>query len=75
MAETLGHSDTRITREVCQSVLDDLNREAAEKVAELVPHTRRPLAAVPNDSTARAIPQMRPPTRPAETTTDEAKTA
>ncbi|QKW20281.1 site-specific integrase [Kitasatospora sp. NA04385] len=75
VAETLGHSDTRITRDVYQSVLDDLNREAAEKVAELVPHTRRPLAAVPDGTTPQAaVPQMRPLTRPTKTPS-EAKTA
>lgn len=46
VSETLGHSDTRITRDIYQSVLDDLARDAAEKVVQLVPHARRTLAAV-----------------------------
>ncbi|GAA2606189.1 hypothetical protein GCM10009863_19590 [Streptomyces axinellae] len=37
MSETLGHSDSRITRDVYQSVLDDLARAAAEAVVKLVP--------------------------------------
>ncbi|MFI1186302.1 tyrosine-type recombinase/integrase [Streptomyces californicus] len=37
VSETLGHSDTRITRGIYQSVLDDLARDAAEKVVQLVP--------------------------------------
>ncbi|MFD4543736.1 hypothetical protein [Streptomyces bauhiniae] len=45
---TLGHSDTRITRDTYQYVLDDLARDAAEKVVQLVPQVRKPLAAVPD---------------------------
>ncbi|AXG79372.1 site-specific integrase [Streptomyces paludis] len=37
VSETLGHSDTRITRDIYQSVLDDLARAAAEAVVKLVP--------------------------------------
>lgn len=37
VSETLGHSDSRITRDVYQSVLDDLARAAAEAVVKLVP--------------------------------------
>ncbi|WP_434593703.1 tyrosine-type recombinase/integrase [Streptomyces sp. A5-4] len=63
VSETLGHSDTRITRDIYQSVLDDLARDAAEKVVQLVPHARRPLAAVkdgkPTASPRR--PRMTPP--------------
>ncbi len=40
VSETLGHSDTRITREVYQAVLDDLARAAAEAVVQLVPRNR-----------------------------------
>ncbi len=46
VSETLGHSDTRITRDIYQSVLDDLARDAAEKAVQLVPHARKALAAV-----------------------------
>ncbi len=47
VAETLGHSDTRVTRDIYQSVLDDLARDAAEKVVQLVPRARRPISTVP----------------------------
>ncbi|MBB0242636.1 tyrosine-type recombinase/integrase [Streptomyces alkaliphilus] len=53
VSETLGHSDTRITRDIYQAVLDDLAREAAEAVVQLVPRARgqRHLRAVPDQST------------------------
>ncbi|MFE9237991.1 tyrosine-type recombinase/integrase [Streptomyces sp. NPDC007007] len=71
VSETLGHSDTRITRDIYQSVLDDLARDAAEKVVQLVPHARRrPLAAVENGerTTSPRRPRMTPPRK-----SDEAK--
>lgn len=46
VSETLGHSDTRVTRDIYQSVLDDLARDAAEKVVQLVPRARKPLSTV-----------------------------
>lgn len=49
VSETLGHSDTRITRDIYQSVLDDLARDAAEKVVQLVPRSRGRLSIVGND--------------------------
>lgn len=52
VSETLGHSDTRITRDTYQSVLDDLARDAAEKVTQLVPHTRKTLTAVKQEPVA-----------------------
>ncbi|MGV9318269.1 tyrosine-type recombinase/integrase [Streptomyces sp. NPDC003660] len=65
VSETLGHSDTRITRDIYQSVLDDLARDAAEKVVQLVPHARKPLTAVPDaapqTNTASRRPRMAPP--------------
>ncbi|GAV38308.1 site-specific integrase [Streptomyces acidiscabies] len=60
VSETLGHSDTRITRDIYQSVLDDLARDAAEKVVQLVPHARKPLAAVPDDQSASISAPRRP---------------
>ncbi|MEU6440443.1 site-specific integrase [Streptomyces sp. NPDC047046] len=36
----LGHTSTRITRDIYQSVLTELGRDSAEKVAAFVPHTR-----------------------------------
>ncbi|MDX3121568.1 site-specific integrase [Streptomyces scabiei] len=58
VSETLGHSDTRITRDIYQAVLDDLARDAAEKVVQLVPRARKPLTVV-KDSEA-AVPSRRP---------------
>ncbi|MFJ2442588.1 tyrosine-type recombinase/integrase, partial [Streptomyces sp. NPDC087658] len=67
VSETLGHSDTRITRDIYQSVLDDLARDAAEKVVQLVPHARKALAAVPavmpQAASAARLPRMAPPRR------------
>lgn len=40
VSEMLGHSDTHITRDIYQSVLDDLALEAAEAVVKLVPRQR-----------------------------------
>ncbi|MEV3853104.1 tyrosine-type recombinase/integrase [Streptomyces sp. NPDC050095] len=56
VSEMLGHSDTHITRDLYQSVLDELAREAAEAVVKLVPrqhraNTPRPQAAVSDDVT------------------------
>ncbi|MGW0711631.1 tyrosine-type recombinase/integrase [Streptomyces sp. NPDC002643] len=45
VSETLGHSDTRITRDIYQSVLDDLARAAAEAVVKLVPRAPRSIRA------------------------------
>ncbi|SFC61369.1 site-specific integrase [Streptomyces aidingensis] len=42
ISETLGHSDTRITRDIYQSVLDELARAAAEAIVKLVPRAHRP---------------------------------
>lgn len=69
VSETLGHSDTRITRDIYQSVLDDLARDAAEKVVQLVPHTRRPLAAVEDGASSAPPrrPRITPPRRGGET--------
>ncbi|MDX2544110.1 tyrosine-type recombinase/integrase [Streptomyces sp. WI04-05B] len=70
VSETLGHSDTRITRDTYQSVLDDLARDAAEKITQLVPHTRRALSAVKDQEPATGTrrPRMTPPRKgsPAE---------
>ncbi|MGY1437168.1 site-specific integrase [Streptomyces reniochalinae] len=52
VSETLGHSDTRITRDIYQAVLDDLARAAAEAVVQLVPRARRvaPAQAINQDT-------------------------
>ncbi|WP_330320453.1 site-specific integrase [Streptomyces clavifer] len=41
VSDTLGHSDTRITRDVYQSVLPHVGRSAAEATAKLVPLQRK----------------------------------
>ncbi|RPK93794.1 site-specific tyrosine recombinase XerC [Streptomyces sp. ADI98-10] len=41
VSDTLGHSDTRITRDVYQSVLPHVGKSAAEATAKLVPLQRK----------------------------------
>ncbi|RDG38228.1 integrase [Streptomyces corynorhini] len=41
VSDTLGHSDTRITRDIYQSVLPHVGRTAAEATAKLVPLQRK----------------------------------
>lgn len=41
VSDTLGHSDTRITRDIYQSVLPQVGRSAAEAAAKLVPLQRK----------------------------------
>ncbi|MFF7155333.1 tyrosine-type recombinase/integrase [Streptomyces sp. NPDC008139] len=41
VSDTLGHSDTRITRDIYQSVLPQVGRSAAEATAKLVPLQRK----------------------------------
>jgi integrase len=41
VSDTLGHSDTRITRDIYQSVLPEVGKEAAEATAKLVPLQRK----------------------------------
>ncbi|MFD9591643.1 tyrosine-type recombinase/integrase [Kitasatospora sp. NPDC059973] len=40
VSEMLGHSDTAITRDIYQTVLDEIAREAAEAVVKLVPRRK-----------------------------------
>jgi len=70
VSETLGHSDTRITRDIYQAVLDDLARDAAEKVVQLVPHARRSMAVVKGDEPKAATcrPRMSPPRKEKDST-------
>ncbi|MHA6762183.1 tyrosine-type recombinase/integrase [Streptacidiphilus sp. PAMC 29251] len=65
VSETLGHSDTRVTRDIYQAVLDDLARDAAEKVVQLVPRSRPHLTAVPGSQKSGSLnlPRMQPPKR------------
>ncbi|MEU3707522.1 hypothetical protein AB0E82_35195 [Streptomyces anulatus] len=41
MSDTLGHSDTRVTRYIDQSVLPDVGKSAVEATAKLVPLQRK----------------------------------
>ncbi|NEB57473.1 tyrosine-type recombinase/integrase [Streptomyces griseus] len=41
VSDTLGHSDTRITRDIYQSVLPHVGKSAAEATARLVPLQRK----------------------------------
>lgn len=41
VSDTLGHSDTRITRDIYQSVLPHVGKNAAEATAQLVPLRRK----------------------------------
>lgn len=56
VSDTLGHSDTRITRDIYQAILDDLAIAAAEAVVDLVPrqHRQPRLSVVPTLSPTRA---------------------
>ncbi|MFF2135334.1 tyrosine-type recombinase/integrase [Streptomyces sp. NPDC058193] len=51
VSDTLGHSDTRITRDIYQSVLPHVGRSAAEATAKLVPLQRK--AEAEAEKTAR----------------------
>ncbi|MCY0926947.1 tyrosine-type recombinase/integrase [Streptomyces sp. H27-H1] len=68
VSETLGHSDTRVTRDIYQAVLDDLARDAAEKVVQLVPRARPNLSVVADaDAPApRRLPRLTPPRKSTE---------
>ncbi|MDH6608303.1 integrase [Streptomyces sp. SAI-208] len=57
VSETLGHSDTCITRDIYQAVLDDLARAAAEAVVKLVPRARKRPQSISAgaDRTARSM--------------------
>ncbi|WUV84957.1 tyrosine-type recombinase/integrase [Streptomyces sp. NBC_01476] len=75
VSETLGHSDTRITRDIYQAVLDDLAHDAAEMVVQLVPRTRSHLTAVPDNESpdaSRALPRLQPPKHPSAKEEDSA---
>ena len=58
------------------AVLDDLARDAAEKVVQLVPRTRKPLSIVKDTDVPAAARKPRiPPVRKAKGTTNEERTA
>ncbi|MEU4200832.1 tyrosine-type recombinase/integrase [Streptomyces sp. NPDC026294] len=58
VSDTLGHSDSRITRDVYQSVLDDLARAAAEAVVKLVPRAPGVVLSAIEQRTQQAVPQI-----------------
>jgi hypothetical protein len=57
----LGHSSTAITEQVYTSVFEDVEREAAESAAALVPRAQRPTA------TDAGVPIVCPPAGPGGT--------
>jgi hypothetical protein len=64
-SQSLGHSSTAITEHVHTSVFEDVEREAAESAASLVPRAQRPAvtdASVPTRG-ARGRRRLRPSER------------
>lgn len=59
VSDTLGHSDTRITRDIYQSVLPHVGKSAAEATAKLVPLQRKAEA----EEAARKAAKARKKTR------------
>ncbi len=57
-SDTLGHSDTRITRDIYQAVLDDLARAAAEAVIKLLPRAHANGGKHRTKKTSSRIPGM-----------------
>ncbi|MET8324664.1 site-specific integrase [Streptomyces sp. NPDC005181] len=55
VSDTLGHSDTRITRDIYQSVLPHVGKSAAEATAKLVPLQRRTDAEQAARKAAKAL--------------------
>ncbi|GHH91065.1 hypothetical protein GCM10017779_15220 [Streptomyces capillispiralis] len=56
MSDTLGHSDTRITRDIYQSVLPHVGKSAAEATAKLVPLQRKAEAEKARKAAKKAKP-------------------
>ncbi|MGA4801636.1 site-specific integrase [Streptomyces lavendulocolor] len=63
VSDTLGHSDTRITRDIYQSVLPHVGRSAAEATAKLVPLQRKAKAEKARKAAKKAKPGKRGPGR------------
>ncbi|MFJ3147005.1 site-specific integrase [Streptomyces halstedii] len=60
VSDTLGHSDTRITRDIYQSVLPHVGRSAAEATAKLVPLQRKAKGGKPgNKANAQPVEAKR----------------
>jgi len=69
VSDTLGHSDTRITRDIYQSVLPHVGKNAAEATAKLVPLQRKTEAEeaarkAAKKAAAKAKPRPGPRRRP-----------
>lgn len=64
VSDTLGHSDTRITRDVYQSVFPEVAKDAAEATAKLVPLQRKTEA----EEAARAAEKARKAAKKAKST-------
>jgi integrase len=59
VSDTLGHSDTRITRDIYQSVLPQVGKSAAEATARLVPLQRKAEAEAAALEAARASKKVK----------------
>ncbi|MFF0445810.1 tyrosine-type recombinase/integrase [Streptomyces sp. NPDC004609] len=59
VSDTLGHSDTRITRDIYQSVLPHVGKNAAEATAKLVPLQRKAEAAEASKAAKRAASKVK----------------
>jgi site-specific recombinase XerD len=59
VSDTLGHSDTRITRDIYQSVLPQVGKNAAEATAKLVPLQRKAEAEKAARKAAKAAKKAR----------------
>ncbi|MFC1228516.1 tyrosine-type recombinase/integrase [Streptomyces sp. Sce081] len=71
VSDTLGHSDTRITRDIYQSVLPHVGRSAAEATAKLVPLQRKAKAEA--EEAARQAEKARKKAKRAEKTPAEGR--
>src|SRR3954447_21609192 len=60
-SQLLGHASTAITEQVYTSVFEDVEREAAEQAAALVPRAHRPAAGagVPTGCPPGTVPGLR----------------
>ncbi|MFI6409059.1 integrase [Streptomyces sp. NPDC050548] len=69
VSDTLGHSDTRITRDIYQSVLPHVGKSSAEATAKLVPLQRKAAA----EKAARKAEKVRKKAKRAQKAGDENK--
>ncbi|MQS05705.1 site-specific integrase [Streptomyces alkaliphilus] len=64
VSDTLGHSDTRITRDIYQSVLPHVGKSAAEATAKLVPLQRKVEAEEAARKAAKAAKKVKDMAKP-----------